>query len=261
MSDQYEATITRLTNNDSGWRDPHRVQLAVVHTYECPPGHDLVGRAIYQETGGGNPKRKSSYTLLVGTSETLRANDDAYSPWAAGPTGNARGLHVSALAYAADTRAAWMSRPRQLDLIAEILADWCTRYGIPPVKLTAAEVRAGKRGICGHAEISQAWHESDHTDPGGGFPWDHVIDLVLKKTTGTPTTPTVKDADMTPEQEALLRDNNNLLKTIAAQLCGDGNDFGGWPQGGGRTLYDLTAATAAKTGVPDTRDTKAGGRP
>lgn len=256
MTAQYTATITRLTSNDDGWRDPGKCQLAVVHTYECPPGDNLMDRAAYQETAG------SSYTILVGLTKTLRANDDDYNPWAAGYTANRRGLHVSALAYAADSRAAWMSRPGQLGLIADVLADWCTRYGIPPVKLTAAEIRAGKRGICGHGDTSAAWGETDHTDPGTGFPWDYVIDLVLKKTTGTPTTPTTdKDIDMTPEQDKLLRDNNALLKTIAAQMCGDGNNFGGWPQTGGRTLTDLTGAIAAKVGVPGTADTKAGDRP
>jgi len=32
---------------------------------------------------------------------------------------------------------------------------------------------------------------------------------------------------------------------------------GGWPQGGDRTLYDLTAAVAEVEGVPNTRDTLA----
>lgn len=77
----------------------------------------------------------------------------------------------------------------------------------------------------------------------------------------TPPQPAVKDIEMTPDQEALLRDNNALLRVIAAQLCGDANNFGGWEQGGGRTLYDLAAATASQSGVPGTRDTKAGEQP
>lgn len=75
------------------------------------------------------------------------------------------------------------------------------------------------------------------------------------------TTPTVKDDDMTPDQEKLLRDNNAMLRTLSAQLFGDGNNFGGWPQTGGRTATDMLAAIGEKVGVPDTRDTKAGGRP
>lgn len=88
-----------------------------------------------------------------------------------------------------------------------------------------------------------------------------VAQLSALITGAAPPAPNPKEDDMTPEQEALLRDNNNLLKTLAAQMCGDGNNFGGYPQGGGRTLYDLAAAIAAKTGVSNTRDTKEGARP
>jgi hypothetical protein len=51
-------------------------------------------------------------------------------------------------------------------------------WGIPLVKLSAADLRAGKRGICGHADVTAAWHLTDHTDPGTGFPWAHFMDLV-----------------------------------------------------------------------------------
>ena len=36
-------------------------------------------------------------------------------------------------------------------------------------------MKAGQRGICTHADISAAFRESDHTDPGSGFPLDLVI--------------------------------------------------------------------------------------
>lgn len=51
-------------------------------------------------------------------------------------------------------------------------------WGVPLVKLTAADLKAGRRGICGHADVSAAFHLTDHTDPGSGFPWAHFMDLV-----------------------------------------------------------------------------------
>ncbi|MFC7752987.1 hypothetical protein [Tsukamurella soli] len=62
--------------------------------------------------------------------------------------------------------------------------------------------------------------------------------------------------DMTPEQAALLQQLAANVELILQQLAGASN-FNGWPEGGGRTLYDLAAATAAKVGVPNTSDTKA----
>jgi N-acetyl-anhydromuramyl-L-alanine amidase AmpD len=51
-------------------------------------------------------------------------------------------------------------------------------WGVPLVKLSAADLRAGKRGICGHADVSAAFHLTDHVDPGSAFPWAHFLDLV-----------------------------------------------------------------------------------
>lgn len=47
------------------------------------------------------------------------------------------------------------------------------------------------------------------------------------------------------------------VKDVREQITGgrDINQYPGWKQGGGRTLYDLAAATALATGVPGTRDT------
>ena len=175
MINQYQADITRLTTNDSGRRDPSTCQAVVLHTYECPRSDDLVNRAKYQEVAG------SSYTILVGLSKTLRANDDNYIPWAAAQTGNRIGLHLSFLAYAASTRAEWLRYRSQLELAAEVVADWCQRYGIPAVKITPEQLQRGQRGICGHYDISLAWRETDHTDPGPNFPWDEFLEMVANR--------------------------------------------------------------------------------
>lgn len=53
--------------------------------------------------------------------------------------------------------------------------------------------------------------------------------------------------------ESMLR---VLLEQVAGRETNGIQEFNGWEQGGQRTLYDLTAANAAKAGVPGTRDTK-----
>ena len=37
--------------------------------------------------------------------------------------------------------------------------------------MRAAGLRAGARGITGHADVSVAFRKSDHWDPGPAFPW------------------------------------------------------------------------------------------
>lgn len=63
---------------------------------------------------------------------------------------------------------------------APIVAEVCQRYGIPVRKISASQVRAGVKGICGHADITAAFPEDggDHTDPGSAFPWPRFIDYV-----------------------------------------------------------------------------------
>ncbi|MCH6196895.1 N-acetylmuramoyl-L-alanine amidase [Corynebacterium mastitidis] len=178
--DQFQASVTRLTSNDSGWRDPKVCQAVFIHTYECPRGDDLESRADWQ-----NSSKTGSYTILVGTKRTLRANDDDYAPWAAGYTANRRGLHLSFLAYALSRRGDWLAADHQLELGAAVVADWCKRYNIPAVKINGADLRAGKRGIGGHGDAAAAWGETDHSDPGAGFPWDVFIQKVQRHISGT----------------------------------------------------------------------------
>ncbi|MFI9817566.1 N-acetylmuramoyl-L-alanine amidase [Saccharothrix variisporea] len=117
--------------------------------------------------------------------------------WTAGYTANAWGLHIELCAFAHMTRAQWLS---ESDIVLWIpwigenrtvrspmsmlrnSAAWVREvsnlYGIPARKIGAAELRDRVGGICGHADTSAAWGETDHTDPGPNFPWDVFIALV-----------------------------------------------------------------------------------
>lgn len=183
MSNAFKCDLDILTTNDDGVATSPR-RLLAVHTFE---GQDLDARAManYQL----NPSAGGSYHLVIDRDGvTARENDDEFIPWAARSTGNRAGFHFSLAGRAAMTRDEWLARPKQLAKLAEILAAYSREYGIPLVRLTAAEVRAGKSGVCGHAEISDAWRESDHTDPGKGFPYDHVLDLAAHQSTVKETT-------------------------------------------------------------------------
>lgn len=186
--------LTMLTANDDG-RGSLTRQLLVVHTFE---GRDRDARAManYQLS----PAAGGSYHLVVDKDgQVARENDDIYISWSAMYTANRRGWHVCLAGRAAYTRDQWLARTTQLDKLAEVLAAYSIRRNIPLVKLTPDQVRAEKRGVCGHADVSEAWHESDHTDPGPNFPWDIVLAKAEKiKESGTmpptpPTTPPVAD--------------------------------------------------------------------
>jgi N-acetyl-anhydromuramyl-L-alanine amidase AmpD len=79
-----------------------------------------------------------------------------------------------------DDSYSWAVLERTAALVAEI----CGRHRIPVRRLHAADLRAGRRGITGHADVSAAFRKSDHWDPGAGFPWDRFLGLVRASARG-----------------------------------------------------------------------------
>jgi N-acetyl-anhydromuramyl-L-alanine amidase AmpD len=65
-----------------------------------------------------------------------------------------------------------------LRLAAQLVREVAARWKVPLVKLSAAELQTGRHGLCGHVNVSQAFHKTNHTDPGTGFPWAHFMSLV-----------------------------------------------------------------------------------
>lgn len=103
----------------------------------------------------------------------------------AAPPINDTGLHIELCGYAKQTAADWADTysAAQLELAAELVAELCDRYQIPPVFVDAAGLVRAERGITTHAQVSRAWRKTDHVDPGASFPiaafCDRVRSLML----------------------------------------------------------------------------------
>ncbi|HAT6525544.1 TPA: N-acetylmuramoyl-L-alanine amidase [Corynebacterium striatum] len=185
-----------LTSNDDGLATSPR-RLLAVHTFE---GRDLdaVAMARFQQqlSAGG-----SYHMVIDADGVTARENDDAYIPWAAMFTGNRAAFHFSLAGRASMSREEWLARPKQLDTLARVLAAYSTAYGIPLIKRDGKGVARGEWGVCGHADISAAWRESDHTDPGAKFPYDYVLKLANEyQQTGKNR----EDTDMSDKRKSLV---------------------------------------------------------
>lgn len=90
--------------------------------------------------------------------------------------GNARSDNLELCGFAAWTRAEWLvDHPGMLHNAAIWIQRRCAARGIPLVKLTPADVRAGRAGVIGHADYTQGTGDGTHWDPGPGFPWDYVM--------------------------------------------------------------------------------------
>jgi hypothetical protein len=66
-----------------------------------------------------------------------------------------------------------------LRITAELTAQLCLAYDVPIVFRTAKELKAGLRGITTHNEVSRAFGQSDHWDPGA-WPRAQFMRLVRK---------------------------------------------------------------------------------
>jgi N-acetyl-anhydromuramyl-L-alanine amidase AmpD len=151
--------------------------------------------------------RKASAHYIVDADSTIRCVNDNDVAYHAPPNKGSIGIERDG--FATFTRAQWLSDYgtkaglRQAQLVAEL----CVEHDVPPVRLSVADLLAGRRGICGHVDVTHAWHETTHTDPGPQFPWPEFMACVVDAYARlTQRTPQQQEDDMTPEEHAKLED-------------------------------------------------------
>lgn len=155
----------------TGGRD---IDLWVVHTMENdekPDGAENVARWF----AGPTTPRASAHYNIDNDSIVQGVRDDDVA-WAA-PGANHDGIQVEHAGRAGQGRAGWDDKysRRELRLSARLAARKARRYRLPIRKLTAEDLRNDLRGFCGHADVSQAFGLSTHTDPGPDFPWKRYL--------------------------------------------------------------------------------------
>jgi len=184
---------------------PGRPWFVTVHTGEGILDADDMAAFL-----DGNPNASAH---AASDAEEVRAPLVPYlrAAWTAGATANDWGLHIEVCAFVALSREQWLSeedvdvwvpylnkgagawrRIRSPRSMLRNTAAWvrarCDEFGITKRKITATDLRNDVDGICGHADTSAAWRETDHTDPGKNWPWDVFIAMV-------------NDQDVQPEED------------------------------------------------------------
>jgi N-acetyl-anhydromuramyl-L-alanine amidase AmpD len=152
------------------------IRVVVIHDMEASEAGDTAERvAQYFHT----TSTKASAHICVDNDSAVRCVDDDDTAWAA-PGCNHVGLQLEIAGYARQSRAEWLDdySKAALGQAAKVTAAWCVAYDVPVVHLTVAQLKAGKRGIVGHVDVSNAYKRTDHGDPGPGFPWDYFLGLV-----------------------------------------------------------------------------------
>jgi hypothetical protein len=181
----------------SSSRGGAKVRLLALHTTEgsrtCPSLLAFFSRSDAQGSShaGVCDKCLTEFLPYDRASWTLRS-------------GNAISDNLEMCGFARWTRAEWLQHMTLLDLTAQWLAARSKARGIPLVKLTPAEVKAGRSGVIGHVDWTVGMSDGTHTDPGTSFPWDLVLTLAVRYRDGS-TTPEV-DLPITPQEIAAISD-------------------------------------------------------
>jgi N-acetylmuramoyl-L-alanine amidase len=145
----------------SGTRQLSQIKWIVWHDEESATARSA---ALYFRS----PQSGGSAHLTVDDNECYRclANEDI--PWGA-PGANEQGFHIEQAGFAKWSAVIWRKHLNTLRRCAYKTALHCKQFDIPVVFLKAKDLKAGKRGITTHREVSKAFGGT-HSDPGPFYP-------------------------------------------------------------------------------------------
>lgn len=169
----YLGPPARLTPGDN-----KPIQRVVIHSTvsPCKPGGARSIAAYFRSPAAGG-----SAHYVVDPAETVQAAYDSVICWHAPPNDGSLGIEMcdipgpvpndkpGSARWKAARRAWRWARPEQRAMLkrtATLTAELCLAYDVPAVYLDAAALRAGRRGITTHADVSAAFGQSTHWDPG-----------------------------------------------------------------------------------------------
>lgn len=152
----------------------HAHRLEVIHTLECDAREGLA----WDLTIGYLPSAGVSPHTMSDPGETVGACDTDLIGYHVGSRGNPISAGHEVTGRAAWDRATWLSGApnRALMRQAKAAAESALSKGFGPQDfrwLSLGEVADGRtQGFCAHYDISRALGETDHWDPGPGYPYD-----------------------------------------------------------------------------------------
>lgn len=160
--------------------DNKPIRRIVIHSTVSPSGAGWARKiaAYFQTQHAGG-----SAHYVVDAAETFQCVYDNTIAWHAPPNQHSIGIEMCDMPSRVSFLR-WRTVPGRavLERTARLTAELCLAYGVPIRKLTVAQVKAGRMGICGHTDVSRAFHQSSHWDPGA-FPWRRFISMVQAEAT------------------------------------------------------------------------------
>lgn len=169
------------------------IDLVVIHSMEASDKPDTA-EAVGNYFARLPADNKASAHVGCDRDSSVRYVDDNDVAFAA-PGANHNGLHCELTGFARYVEGDWL-QPHMMAMLqqaAAVVREWCEKYDIPKRYVDAAGLKRGEIGITTHNEVSKAFKQSDHWDPGKGFPIKTFISMVVDQ-----PPPVAKDDDMPP---------------------------------------------------------------
>ena len=164
-------------------RGGKKPNLIVIHTMETPENEGRAAQVANWFAGATAPESSAHY--MVDDKQVIQSVKDEDTAWAVGDFPlNQASISIEHAGTASQTVAQWADdySKAELALSSALAAELAHKWGIPAVKLTPADILAGKSGFCGHADITAAKKVAGgHTDPGAHFPWDFYLSTIKTK--------------------------------------------------------------------------------
>lgn len=173
-------------------------------------GNLPIGRIVVHCTAGADAKGArgtaryfqdpnatgSAHAITDANELVISAHDDVIC-WHAPPNTHSIGIEICC-SLSGQGKGHWELASHQVMLkkAAIWVAEKAKLHGVPVVRLNPDALLAGKHGICGHVDVSLAFHQSTHEDPGPYFPWSQFMALVqaeYDRLGGKPGTTTPED--------------------------------------------------------------------
>ena len=195
------------------------VSVIVIHTTE---GHEHTRAAEDGAAYDGRRTDGTSAHYFVDPDSAVQCVLTKDTAHTARRRGNQIGIQYELCGKAGQTKVQW-NDPASTAILrraAKIAARDAKRYGIPVRRLTPGDVRAGRKGFCGHVDITKAFPEDrgTHTDPGQYFPWTLFLGLVAAELGTKPAPPPY------PGTPVNRGDSGGRVKQVQARLDRHGHE-------------------------------------
>jgi N-acetyl-anhydromuramyl-L-alanine amidase AmpD len=129
-------------------------------------------------SGKGAPMASAHY--CIDDDSIVQCVKDEHVAFHAGTTGNKYGIGIELAGYARQTKEQWLDNfsYKMLKQAAQLTANLCKKFNIPAEFKDRKGLKNNEKGITTHNEITFAFRESTHIDPGPNFPMDLYISWV-----------------------------------------------------------------------------------